>query len=235
MTRRGLIVPSMAVLAAFTLLVSLGIWQVHRLEWKNALLADLDRARQSASSTQLTSDDFHQAALSHRLFLGGSVQGRLLKDKAFRLGPRVQDGVAGYHLYAPIRLKDGGIVLINLGWIPEGAQTVLKDVKDVSALSGLARRPDRANAFTPANQPQQQLWYSVDLDALKTQSGMEKLEDYVFYADTVLENAKPAPIPAAKNWQPPNSHLQYAAFWFSMAGLLLVLSGIRLRAVLLKR
>jgi surfeit locus 1 family protein len=228
-------IPSIAVMAAFTLLVSLGIWQVHRLEWKNALLADIDRARQSASSAHLTRDDFHQAALSRRLFIGGSVEGQLLKDKAFRLGPRVQDGVAGYHLYAPMRLKDGGMILVNLGWIPQDAQAVLNNVKGNLTLSGLARNPDRANAFTPANQPEQQLWYSIDLEALRGQPGLEKLEDYVLYADTALENANPVPIPAAKDWQPPNSHLQYALFWFSMAGLLLVLSGIRLRIALLKR
>lgn len=222
-------------MAAFVVLVSLGLWQIHRLEWKNALLTDLDSARLNASSTRLTGNDFKQAALSHRLFIGGSVEGQLLKDKAFRLGPRVQDGVAGYHLYAPMRLKDGSIILINLGWIPEKEQSVLKDVKDISILSGLARYPDRANAFTPVNQPQQQLWYSIDFDTLKAQPGMENLEDYVFYADTSLENARPAPIPAAKDWQPPNNHLQYAAFWFSMAGLLLVLSGIKLRTVLLQR
>ena len=33
----------------------------------------------------------------------------------------------------------------------------------------------------------------------------------------------------------PNNHLQYAAFWFSMAGLLLVLSAVRLRGSLFQR
>src|SRR4029077_16268794 len=41
--RRGLFIPVIFVLAALAVLIALGTWQLERKEWKEALIAELDR------------------------------------------------------------------------------------------------------------------------------------------------------------------------------------------------
>ena len=93
-------------------------------------------------------------------------------------------------------------------------------------ITGLARRPDRANVFTPDNQPDKGVWYSTDIKQISTHTGLD-LPAYVLYAEQVGGVAQDFPATFAKDWQPPNDHLQYAIFWFGMAGVLTLIFGLR--------
>ena len=48
MSRIRLAAASVAILAVLALLVSLGVWQLHRLAWKEALIADVDARAHAA-------------------------------------------------------------------------------------------------------------------------------------------------------------------------------------------
>ena len=41
--RRGLFIPGMVLLGALVVLIGLGTWQLERREWKETLIAELDR------------------------------------------------------------------------------------------------------------------------------------------------------------------------------------------------
>lgn len=219
-----------AIALVFAILMGLGLWQVQRLHWKTALLADLDRAYSADRQARpLTLDDFRQADRDNRLFIGGTITGTPIPGDRMLIGPRTRDDRVGYHLYMPVRLETGGTVLVNFGWVPEGwTYDSLPALKTPLNLPGFARRPDRPNSFTPSNDPAHDRWYSVDLALLQSKPALKTLPPYVFYAMRPMAEAALWPVPFAKDWRPPNNHLGYALFWFTMAGLLLAITAIKI-------
>ena len=213
---------TIAVTAAFAILCGLGVWQVKRLAWKAHILYDLNRAYGMDPPPVLNSDDFLKAESEGDLFLNGRISGHFLPQWQFTVAPRTHDGKNGAHVYAPFRLDDGGTILVNRGWAPEGWKEPVSENHIV--LEGLARQPDRINLFVPPNRPDQGLWYSIRLPEIVRHTGIRNLAPYVFYAGSADGGY---PIGMDQNWQPDNNHLQYAIFWFTMAGLLLLIYGLR--------
>lgn len=104
---------ALTVLAA-ALFVALGAWQADRGRTKQALRAALqDRA---APALDLTAEAAVPAELELRRV---SARGTYLADRQL-----LQDGQShgqrpGYHVWTPLRLADGALVLVNRGWIAQ--------------------------------------------------------------------------------------------------------------------
>lgn len=209
---------------ALILLTCLGIWQFKRLAWKTALIERMTaQAQIDPGTVQWGAADLTPA----KEFERGTLHGTYAPRAPVLIGPRTHRGKAGFHVLSPLRLADGEWVWINRGWAPTGfaPQTPVADPSPVRVF-GMIRKPERPNPFTPDNRPDQDQWYRMDLEAM-TQA--RKLEGPV--APVVLytlgnPQETPFPDPSALNFQPPNNHLGYALFWFSMAG---VLAAIYLR------
>lgn len=221
----------LTVAVAVVLLCGLGVWQMQRLAWKTALIQNLEQVRRN--NPALSYADLMDAAARHAYFLHGHVTGRFMPLQSILVGPRTHDGVVGFHLYTPLILSDAGAsaheaVLVNRGWVPP-------DFKDDAqgetvTVTGLARLPDRANWFTPTNQPDQRRWFSVDLGAAGRLAGLQ-FAPLAFYAEAPgpAGAASAPPYPLDADWLPPNNHLQYAIFWFAMAIMLNLMALSRLR------
>ena len=64
---RGLpLLPTLLVLAAVALMVWLGVWQLHRLQWKEALLARYDAAGRMAGEAPFPRDAKSAEAVLYR-------------------------------------------------------------------------------------------------------------------------------------------------------------------------
>ena len=74
----------------------------------------------------------------------------------------------------------------------------------------------------PENMPEQDQWYRPDLEEIAAAKGLNDVMGYILYAFD-LGGVKAEGFPRNDRWSPKNNHAQYAAFWFSMA---LVLMGI---------
>ena len=89
MTRRLPILPTLLVLAAVATMIALGIWQLHRAEWKEHLLARYDRAvKVSAAVPFPYAAAEREAALYHhsnvdcrRVLSRGAIAGRNLAEE----------------------------------------------------------------------------------------------------------------------------------------------------------
>ncbi|MBI2233864.1 MAG: SURF1 family protein [Micavibrio aeruginosavorus] len=205
---------SLLTLVGVIILCSLGTWQVQRLHWKRGVLAAIDLAYDSAPQP-LSAADIERSAERKTLFLRGTVRGHFITEKSLHLVPRVFEGRQGYHLVTPLVMEDGGTILVNRGWMPLETRTDPDASGDV-AVTGLLRKPDRANAFTPKNASSGNTAYSLDLQGFLP---------YVLYAENRDEGQLPIPVGAKP--VPQNNHLSYAIFWFTMAGLLLVIYALR--------
>jgi surfeit locus 1 family protein len=206
-------------------LCSLGTWQVKRLAWKTELLTQID-AIYAAEPERLGREQLFQESPEPVFIARGTVRGRYVYSKEIMIQPRTHNGKTGYHVITPFALEDGGGLLVNRGWVPRDWKNTKSDKQKKKTITGVLRRPERANLFVPGNDPDNNQWYRLDVEEIIRHHDLKYMSPYVFYAETLEENSE-FPIPHDKNWRPRNSHLQYAFFWFSMAGLLVLIYILR--------
>ena len=208
--------PSLAALAALIVLVSLGTWQVERLRWKEALVAERD-ARLAAPAELLPA----QADWRTWEFRRVDVQGTFRHDLEQLFGASGHDGQLGHQVLTPLLRPDGTALLVDRGWVPAdkahpAARREGQALGPVT-ITGIARYrgEDTANWFTPANQPGQKMWFSYDLPALEHATGLTLLPVVVEADDR--SNPGGLPIGGLTRIALPNNHLQYAITWYGLA------------------
>jgi cytochrome oxidase assembly protein ShyY1 len=109
------LLPTLLVLAAVALMIGLGVWQLHRLTWKEALLARYGSAEHIAAEVPFPRD---AAAAEAVLYRRSRVDCRSVED-ATAISGRNAFGVPGVAHVARCRLADGSLAKIVLGWSPD--------------------------------------------------------------------------------------------------------------------
>lgn len=112
MTRRVPIVATLIVLAAVATMIWLGVWQLHRLQWKEALLAHYHRAQAMSADVPfpIRPGDVeaklyrHAAVTCARVLSTGAIAGRSAHDES------------GWAHVARCALAGGGEADVVLGW-----------------------------------------------------------------------------------------------------------------------
>ena len=204
------------LIAAFITLIFLGNWQLQRLEWKQAILADIaEQESINAVTTPLILND------ETAEFQRGYIEGDFLMVPPIKLGPRTMEGQVGYHVLMPYRLLDGRTVVVNMGWVANSKDNTITMPPFRNRIAGYLKTPDVPGQFTPKNNPQQDLFYSAEINTLNN------YYDLNFYPKILYMEFPPSENPKTFDGlpKPNNNHAQYAAFWFGMAGLLVLLSG----------
>lgn len=216
-------IPGLTIAAglAFALLMGLGIWQIERLHWKLALIAQVNSNLAAQPLTPDRALAMGNGAQYHRVALMGRFDN---KNEAyvFTTGP---DGQAVYHVLTPFRFVDGRTLMVDRGYIPlalrdPGARKA-GEPDGVQRLVGVWRIPDAPGPFTPAPDLEKRVWYARDVTA------MAKAERIALAAPVIVEaDATPNPGGWPKGGQTVvrfrNQHLQYAITWFALAGGLLI-------------
>ncbi len=112
MTRRVPIVSTLVVLAAVAAMVSLGLWQLHRKEWKEALIARYERAQQASAEVPWPSGPGeYEAALYHR----SRVNCAVVRGMGAIAGTSAA-GEPGWAHIVHCALPSGGAADVALGW-----------------------------------------------------------------------------------------------------------------------
>ncbi len=213
--RRYPLLPSLTMAVMLAVLLALGLWQVQRAGWKEALLARY-RANSAVAPVRLADLPVDEpAALEfRRVRLDCEVMARGLTFA----GGNAQ-GEAGQHLFVPCRAADRALV-VDLGWLPfrapapdlTGARLAAAGVartwQPATAMERLAgaRRPSAADF--PGVEPR----YFVQAVRLDAADGAAWPE--------------PSPLSVAAV---PNNHRAYAVQWFAFAAVLAVIYGLYLR------
>jgi len=210
-------------LCAVIILCALGTWQLQRLEWKNNIIAKLDKAYASKAA------NINFNALENNDFAYGSVTGTFLFNKSIALGHRVsKESVAGHSLITPLKTEQGTL-LINMGFNPND-QPIRNHFLNAYqgqniTFTGLARSPSW-NIFTPENNPENDTWYKYDIDQIAQKKNLENPIPFILYADSASLKFD-ASFPSNERWYPKNNHAQYAFFWFTLAGTLIIIYILR--------
>lgn len=223
---RPKLIPTLFSVPAFITLIFLGTWQVQRLEWKQDLIDKL-QVRSAQAPGALPAPPLNEDA--HE-FLPVRVQGVYDHDHEFHLVNRALNGEAGINTVTPLKLRDGGTILVNRGWVPfEMRDKALRPdglLTGEQTVTGLLRfvkpRSTLEEWVVPDNEPGNNAWFNIDPAAMAAQAGLDSLPDYYILSSDQSERGA---LPRGKQWSLDikNDHLQYAITWYSLAlGLLVI-------------
>ena len=222
--RRPGIVPIFLTLSALAVTLSLGIWQMQRLAWKEDLLAGI-RAGLAAPPVSLEAHLDNPGVLAHRPV---TVRGTFLHDLEAHITPRTFRGTPGLHVITPLRLANGAAVLVNRGWIPnqrrDPASRPGGQVSGVVTVNGILRAEFERGFWTPEHDAKAQLWFWYDVAGMARARGLD-LPPVVILADARIY---PGGLPVGGGAQASvrNDHLQYAITWFLLAAVGAVIFGL---------
>lgn len=215
---RRIAVPVLIGVVGCAILIALGTWQLRRLEWKEAILAEID-ARIAAAPVALPAEVDPEADR----YLPVTVTG-VLGGQELHVLTSVKDVGPGYRVISALTSGDRRVI-VDLGFVPEAEKDASRMAEGVT-VTGNLHWPQETDRWTPAPDAGRAIWFARDVAAMAEALGTEpvlviarEVSGSVSGADlgvTVL------PIDSAGI---PNDHLNYAITWFSLAAVWAVMAG----------
>jgi surfeit locus 1 family protein len=219
---RPQLVPLLFIAFATALTLGLGIWQIQRLGWKEALIERIEEAQKLPSVTELPYDAGEAAALAYR---NVRVKGRFLCSSSFYRPANISGYGSGFFRLDPLGLENGRVVLVNRGFIskrPESFRFLppplmqCDETAETVIVNGRLRPPYAKRMFTPENpNKRESLWFYEGIDEMEDLLNLPILP-------IIIDEIKPRqpgvePVPNTGEINIRNDHLGYAVTWFLMA------------------
>jgi surfeit locus 1 family protein len=174
---------------------ALGGWQLQRLQWKNALVAQVDQRVHAAPAAAPSPAAWTSLSKEADEYRHLRLEGRFL-DRLSAKVQAVSELGAGFWVLTPFVIGSNGgddaIVLVNRGFIPNGAEPA--DARPGPAsITGLLRMSERGGGFLRDNDPQHNRWFSRDVEAIGAARGLHHVAP--FFLDQDGAHAPPAVAP----------------------------------------
>ncbi len=217
--------PAMLTAMMLALLIGLGVWQLHRLAWKEAILSRIAGAERSPPvPLGAGADAFTRVSASGTLGAETAAYADQVNDTP--QGPRMGS--------QQLRLLDRpGLppVLVDLGWVPEGAPAPATSGQ--TTIIGYVRPPDRPTWLSAVDNAAARRFYTLDPAGIGAALGARSVAPLTLVA---LGHPSPGsyPQPAETLPQPVNNHLSYALTWFGLAAVLVMVFGVYAGSVIKK-
>ncbi len=190
--------------------ITLGTWQIIRLNWKNNLILEIENS--------LKNPPVQLSQSNQKNYLKIKTSGRVDFEKQIYLYNLNDSGKPGFEVLNPI-LIDGENYLINRGWIPFEKKNMPEiNILDQNNIVGTLRIQGRKNIFKPDNNIKENYWFSLNREDISIYTG-KKFSRYIIYLDGNYQFPKPKKITANIS----NNHKKYAMTWFSLAISILLL------------
>jgi surfeit locus 1 family protein len=185
-------------------LLSLGSWQLYRLNWKLNLLSEIENS--------LKNNPVEFSKVDKKNYLRIKTSGTIDFNKQIYLYNLNESGKPGFEVINPIIINNENY-LINRGWIPFDK----KDKPEVNLINegniiGTLKLQHKASTFKPDNDINKNYWFTLNREDIFKYTG-KKFSDYIIYLNGDYKLPKPKVITANIS----NNHKKYAITWFSMA------------------
>jgi surfeit locus 1 family protein len=214
------------VLAAASVCVKLGLWQLSRLAYKRRLNASMRQALAQPPWRLVDPRALPDSLVQRRV----AVHGVFDERRQILLVGRSHDGEPGVHVVTPLVTdRDSVAVLVDRGWLPadDAATARPQDFaapgpRDVVGIADSLRRGGRGDSVRTLAADSVTLYSAVDLDAdaLARRFPYALAPFYVRELPSVDAPRWPAREPPAPFEE--TLHLSYAIQWFAMATILVV-------------
>ncbi|TPG21105.1 SURF1 family protein [Sphingomonas koreensis] len=218
-------------LAIFAGFVALGVWQVHRLAWKRALIDRVAHRIHAPPAPAPGPSEWPTISAARDEYRHIAVTGRFENDRETLVEASTDLG-PGFWVVTPFDTSRGFAVLVNRGFVPPERRDARSRADGqpagVMTLTGLLRLTEPKGRLLRTNDPAAGRWYSRDVAAIAKARGLAHAAPYFIDADRTAGPAD-APVGGLTVVDFPNNHLQYALTWFALAILTLVGLGLLLR------
>lgn len=199
--------------------IALGSWQVQRLHWKRALIARVDARVHAAPVPPPARSDWPRIGVERDEYRRLELRGTYRRGLDTQTQALTELG-AGHWVLSPLQLADGSIVLINRGFVPDGARPAGPPPGEVR-VHGLLRMSEPGGGFLRDNNPGQDRWHSRDVAAIARARGLRDVAPYFVDAEAEAGAGSGWPRGGMTVIRFRNQHLQYALTWFALAALAL--------------
>ncbi len=230
--RPKLLLPALLTIIGTVVLAMLGTWQLTRMNEKRAFIDRLSAqaaGQPAAMPPSATWQALDPVALElTRVSASGSyVEGPFASVRTTIAsggpGTRQLSGF-GRWIFQGFKLSDGGVILVNRGFVPESRLDSIVAATGPATVIGYLRAPESRGSFTPDDLPAKREFYTRDPAAI---AAALNLPPAPFYLEAERQGdgmTPPAGVDAKELIDRiPDNHLQYAMTWY---GLALTLIGV---------
>ena len=169
------------------MLLSLGSWQLYRLNWKLNLLSEIENS--------LKNNPVEFSKVDKKNYLRIKTSGTIDFNKQIYLYNLNESGKPGFEVINPV-IIDNENYLINRGWIPFDK----KDKPEVNLINesniiGTLKLQHKASIFKPENDINKNYWFTLNREDNFKYNG-KKFSDYIIYLNGDYKLPKPKVITA---------------------------------------
>jgi len=197
------------------ILLSLGFWQLKRLEWKLDLIAQVE-GRIHNDPVAVPPD----ANPARDRYLPVTVSGRYTGEAVDVLSSDREAG-PGMRVIAVLETAEGRRLLVDRGYIPEARRAALPMVAEGATVTGNLDWPTDSDSFTPAPDQGRNLWFARDPLPIAEALNAEPLLIVARSDSAAASPLMTLPVTGASFR---NDHLEYAITWFLLAGVWAVMT-----------
>ncbi len=215
------LVPTAAAVAGVVLTAYLGNWQMQRAAYKSEMQARIDFAER-APAVHIPAEPAVPETFSFRRAQG---TGHFVPEATILLDNRVRDGVVGYEVVTPLRLRDSELhVLVNRGWVKAPSSRAQLPIVPTPAgevsVEGMALPPSSRYVELSDHPESGTVWQNL------------KFEQYARRYDLplqplILQQRNDLGDGLARTWRRPDAgvdkHRAYALQWFVMSAVIAII------------
>jgi surfeit locus 1 family protein len=185
-------------------LLSLGSWQLYRLNWKLNLISEIENS--------LKNDPVELSKSDKKNYLRIKTSGQIDFDKQIYLYNLNKSGKPGFEVINPILIGNENY-LINRGWISfdQKDQSEINFVNE-DKIIGTLKLQTKASTFKPENDIEKNYWFTLNRDDVFKYTG-KNFSNFIIYLNGDYKTPETKVITANIS----NNHKKYAITWFSMA------------------
>ncbi|MDB4112067.1 SURF1 family protein [Yoonia sp.] len=203
---RKILFPLVLGLAGCGVLISLGLWQVDRLAWKEDVLAGIN-SRLAAAPAELTPNVSEALDEYTRVTLVGTPTG----EELHVLVSGTEAGT-GYRVISKVETAFGAI-LVDQGLLAIDNKAAMPLIAEMQ-IDGTLIWPDDQNAQTPDADLAANIWFARNVDTMS--AALDTLPLMVVTTSTTPADPRLVALPV-NTTTVKNDHFEYAVTWFLLA------------------
>ena len=196
------------VIFFITIFCALGTWQLYRLQWKVEIINEIKAG--------LNSSPIKYSNLVKKNYQRVNIKGKFNFNEQIYLYSLNDKGKPGFDVITPFKTENNDNVLVNRGWISKelkGKTIINTKNNSEQKIVGFLREIYKPNIFKPANDIENNVWFSINLKEINKVTG-KRFDEFVIFLE---DDQEKIPQPKKVSIDVPNNHLKYAITWYAIS------------------
>lgn len=225
---RGLVLPTLAAVVVFAVLCALGTWQLQRMFWKEALIAQVEAGLAADPVPAPGPSAWPALDMAAAEYQPVELHGTFDHDREIHVvytlvKPKGPHGGIGYQIVTPFRTDEGWWVYVNRGFVPrerrDAATRAEGQTPGEVTVVGLMRQPGYRSWFMPSDDAAANSWFSRDPVLFAEGAGLAPETVAPYLVDARFDPDLPGGLPQGGETivRFSNNHLQYVVTWYGLA------------------